>query len=347
MSSRFPFAHLFGGVVFIVFLMMNTAQEVRAQQQPLTIEMKNVDDLKGVFATVESVDVTGARALNTGTITDLNVEEGSRVQAGAIIARVSDPKLELEIKALNAKLASIRAEQKLARTDLARAISLRKSGAGSQARLDQAETRVEVSDRALAAMKADRSVIAQRQSEGAVRAPKSGRVLDVKVTDGAVVVAGEVVASIAVESYVLRLRLPERHARSLKNGANVSIVGRDLDIPDQQQSKLIMGIVSQIYPKIESGRVVADVTVQGLGDYFVGERVRVMISTGMRKVITIPTEYLTWRFGLSFVRLDNNREVVVQVGQKIADGIEILSGLNPGDVITWPMKKPMGKEAIK
>jgi len=346
MSSRFPFAHLFGGLLFFAFLMLNTVQEVRSQQS-LIIEIQAVDDLKGVFATVESVDVTVARARNTGTITGLNVEEGSRVQAGDIIARVDDPKLELEIKALNAKLASIRAEQKLAQTDLDRARSLRKSGAGSQAKLDQAETRVEVSDRSLAAMKADRAVIAQRQSEGAVRVPKSGRVLDVKVTDGAVVVAGEVVASIAVESYVLRLRVPERHARSLKTGTKVSIVGRDLDIPDRQQSKSIMGIVSQVYPKIESGRVVADVTVQGLGDYFVGERVRVMISTGLRKTIIIPADYLTWRFGLSFVRLKNNREVVVQVGQQTTDGIEILSGLIPGDEIISSINTQTNKDAAK
>lgn len=327
-----------------VVAVMAASPTLKAEATEFTAKMQSVDDLKAVFATVESVDVIAARARNTGTIRGLNVEEGDLVQAGQVIARVRDPKLELEIKALDAKLSSIDAERKLAKTDLIRARSLRKSGAGSQARLDQAETRLEVADRNWAAMKAERAVITERQSEGAVRAPKTGRVLKVNVTDGTVVVAGEQVAMIAVESYVLRLRLPERHARSLKTGETVSVLRREIDASNHQQTKRINGTIVQIYPKIEAGRVVADINVAGLGTYFVGERVRVYVSTGSRSVIIVPDDYITWRYGLSFVRLKNNREVVVQVGERSKNGIEILSGLKPGDVL---IKADMQKGAVQ
>ena len=43
-----------------------------------------------------------------------------------------------------------------------------------------------------------------------------------------------------------------------------------------------------VYPEIQGGRVVADVDVSGLGDYFVGERTRVYIDAGKRRAIVVP-----------------------------------------------------------
>ncbi len=40
---------------------------------------------------------------------------------------------------------------------------------------------------------------------------------------------------------------------------------------------LRQGRVRLVYPEIQGGRVIADVEVEGLGDYFVGERTRVYV----------------------------------------------------------------------
>ena len=84
----------------------------------------------------------------------------------------------------------------------------------------------------------------------------------------------------AAERYVLRLSLPERHAQIMKAGDRVSIAARGAreDDPDQRRA----GQVRLVYPEITGGRVIADVEVPGLGDYFVGERTRVYVSTGTR-----------------------------------------------------------------
>ena len=42
------------------------------------------------------------------------------------------------------------------------------------------------------------------------------------------------------------------------------------------------GRVRLVYPEIQGGRVIADVEVAGLGDYFVGERTRVYVADGER-----------------------------------------------------------------
>jgi multidrug efflux pump subunit AcrA (membrane-fusion protein) len=82
--------------------------------------------------------------------------------------------------------------------------------------------------------------------------------------------------------------------------------------------------------------VVADVEVEGLGDFFVGERVPVHVATGERETIVVPLDYVYRRHGLAYVRLDDGSEVVVQPGAETDAGIEILSGLRPGDVLGEP-----------
>jgi hypothetical protein len=130
---------------------------------------------------------------------------------------------------------------------------------------------------------AERSVIQQQLTEGNVLAPTSGRVLKVPLRAGTVVLPGEPVAQIAEQNFVLRLRVPERHAGFLKAGDPVHIDAAELGESDAR-----FGSIKLVYPQIEDGRVVADANVEGLGDYFVGRRVRVWVSAGKRTAIVIP-----------------------------------------------------------
>ena len=68
----------------------------------------------------------------------------------------------------------------------------------------------------------------QNMQEGKVLAPAAGRVLTVPVTTGTVMLTGETVATIGEQNFVLRLRVPERHARFLKAGDPVRIGGEQL-----------------------------------------------------------------------------------------------------------------------
>ncbi len=319
----------------------------RAQGDHLTIQPRPVEDLKAVFATVESVHETLARTRTGGTIADLKVKEGAKVTMGQIVAVVRDPKLPLQLAALDARIQALQAQQHQAELELDRARQLRASGTGTQQRLDDAQAAVDVARAQIAAMKAERAVVEQQLREGEVFAPANGRILQVKVIDGAVVMPGEPVASIAMETYVLRLHLPERHARFLREGDPVLVGDRGLappvtlGAPDVKESALELkrGAVRQVYPELASGQVVADATVTGLGDFFVGERVRVYVATGTRDAVVVPPDWVIRRFGADFVRLTDGSEAPVQVGgtiPKVGDqpgGIEVLSGLKPGDVI--------------
>jgi RND family efflux transporter MFP subunit len=308
----------------------------RSHAQEFTVEQQMVDDLKAVFASVASLDTTVARARIGGTITGLTVDEGSRVEEGQLLARVEDPKLALDLAALDSRIESAKAEVKLAGIERGRIKTLQAKGTVSQAALDSAETALSVATGTLAALRAGRAQVVERQAEGDVLAPKPGRVLAVPVTDHQVILPGETVAVIAAQAYVLRLHLPERHARFLREGDSVLVGARGLAVDDKG---LREGRVRQVYPELDRGRVVADVTAEGLGDYFVGERTLVYVATGKRPAIVVPADYLFTRSGVTYARLAGLGDTVVQPGLPAEGGIEILAGLRSGDVLVKPAEE--------
>lgn len=300
---------------------------------PLEVRQVDIADRKATFAQVQSVRETVARARIGGTIAELGVDDGSAVSAGEKIAVITDPKLKLQIAAVDARIKSLESQEQSASTEVDRATALRKQGVASQARLDEARTAYDVIVGNLAATRAERDLVRQQVIEGDVLAPASGRVLKVKVTAGQVIMPGEQIATIATENYLLRIYLPERHARFMKVGDKVLVSDRGmLELADARTE----GHVRKIFPELDHGRVVADIEVAGLGNYFVGERTLVWVSAGTRKTIIIPPEYIYRRFGLTYVNRKDAGDTVVQVGQTLAEGIEILSGVRPGDVLLAP-----------
>ena len=298
-----------------------------------TVQPRAITDYKVVFATVESVDDTQARSRISGTVTRLDVKDGDAVTAGQQVAMVVDPKQTPRLNAIDARIKAAVAQLRLAETELKRADDLLQKGVGTRARADQARAAYEAASNAVSALRAERALTEQQSAEGAVLAPETGRILKTLVTAGTVVQPGEPIANIAIGRYVLRMMLPERHARFLRTGDKVLVGPRGLGIGDKGLGE---GEVVLVYPQLDHGRVVADVSAKGLGDFFVGERTRVWVSTGTRETILIPPGYLIYHFGVSMVRLKDGSEVVVQLGEPQEGGIEVLSGLKAGDVLVSP-----------
>ncbi len=119
----------------------------------------------------------------------------------------------------------------------------------------------------------------------------------------------------------------------MRAGDKVSIAARG---EKEGSEGLRQGTIRLVYPEIQGGRVIADVAVEGLGDYFVGERTRVYVSTGSREAILIPQSALFRRAGVTFVKLAGGFETVVQPGEIRGEAVEILSGLVEGDTVVTP-----------
>jgi RND family efflux transporter MFP subunit len=320
--------------IFFLAFFVGALASASAVAGEADVRLTPIDDMKAVVASVEPAHQLVARARIGGTVTLLKVKEGDTVQAGAEIAAIGDQKLFLQMQALDQRIRSQQAQRDKAQTDFERAQELLRRGVTTKVMFDQAKTSLDVAERNLAALRSDKSVIEQQAAEGSVKAPGPGRILTIPVSVGRVVMPGETIATLAEDNYILRLQLPERHARFMRAGDRVEIGARGLHQDAGGARK--EGRVRTVYPEIQGGRVVADVDVKGLGDYFVGERARVYVTTGKRDAILAPKSAIYRRAGVDFVRLADGGEVVVQTGDMHGDEVEILSGLRDGDRVQTP-----------
>ncbi len=313
-----------------------------SESASVPVIVETIIDDKAVFATVRSSDKAEARTRLSGTIVSLLVDEGSQVKVGQLIGQVVDNKLKLTMASLDARIKAASARLKKAEKDLKRGRQLKRRGVIALAKLEALREAYDIASNDKKSVIAERSVLSEQMKQGSVYAPANGRVLKVHVTRGSVVLAGESLASIAANQYILRLELPERHARYIKKGDQVMVGARGLDPVEKAVGA---GIISQVYPELQNGRVVADVEIAHLGSYFVGERALVRIAADKRRAIVIPRGYSFKRYGLDYVKLARKNgkplEVVVQLGEPVLlgkgkGGIEVLAGLRPGDRLVRP-----------
>ena len=302
--------------------------------ETLLLTAQVVPEWKAVYGRVEARDLVPARARIGGTVVELLVTEGDTVAAGQRIALVRDDKLAFQIAAHDAELGALSAQLAKAEAELARGVSLVERGVVTAQRLEQLRVDVDVTRNRTAAVEAQRAVVVQQGEEGAVLAPSSGLVLSVPVTRGAVVMAGEPAATIGGGGFFLRLAIPERHARDLKEGAPIRIAAGGM----QTQGRL-----AKLYPRIENGRVIADVEVEALDHAFVDARVAVEVPVGSRAALLVPRAAVSTRAGLDFVRVVAGGvevERAVVPGESVTrDGealVEILTGLAAGETVIVP-----------
>lgn len=293
-----------------------------------------VTDWKAVYGEVEPRDLVPARARIGGTIVALEVSAGDRVAAGTRIAVVEDDKLAFQLDSVDAQLGALNTQLTTAQADLERGESLRERGVVTVQRLDQLRTAVDVLENQIKSAQAQRLVLEQQVSEGAILSPVDGVVLSVPVARGSVINPGEPVAQVAGGGVFLRLALPERHADSL-------IVGEEIELGTDAGGAT--GKLVKVYPQIEGGRVLADVEVSNLDDSFIGRRLPVRLPVGERDALLVPVAAVTQSGGLDFVTIlqgDHAVQRTVVPGRKLMrDGVEyseILSGLRAGDMVVTP-----------
>lgn len=298
---------------------------------PYTVQPAPMTDWKAVYGQVEAKDMIPARARLGGTLVDLSVSEGDQVQAGQPLGRIVDEKIAFQLGAVDAQLNALTAQLENAQAELARGEALLSRGVTTAQQLDSLRTQVNVLEGQIAAQQAQRRVIEQQQTEGEVLAPISGRVLTVPVAKGAVVMAGEPVATIGGGGFFLTLAVPERHAGALTEGDTIAIETADGDKE---------GVLAKVYPSIENGRVVADVDVPDLDAGFVNARVLVRLPMAEREALSVPADLIRTHAGLDFVVVQEgetlSERAIVPGTHFVVDGVEmveILTGLQGGETV--------------
>jgi len=331
---------IIGAILTATPSMAQTPTATPSTTLPTTLKVSTdiITDYRPVVARLESSDTATARARIAGIITRLDIDEGSVVKKGQIIATIRDESLNPQIAALDAKINGIEKQLAQYKTELAQAEQLFERGFVSTAKRDQAQTSVDITAKELSGTKSQRAALQAQRSKGVIIAPADARVTNVNVAQGSAVAPGEVIANMATLDGVVRLSLPERHAGHIKEGEIIS-----LRLP-ARGGKTHQATITKVYPELRGGAVIADAVVDGGLSALVGERVDVLAPIGERFALRIPKSFVTTRYGIDFVKIHVGEHIIeapITLANPAADTkgfVEVLAGLHDGDTIEIPGK---------
>ena len=157
-----------------------------------------------------------------GRLERVFVDDGDRVEAGAVLAELDQRQLRAERKQRAAQLADVEAQLAMARATTRRTQALRASDHVSTAQLDEAVhgEQALVARRAAAQAALEATDVALALSE--IRAPYAGQVTARLTDEGTVVAPGQAILHL-IEDGVLELRLgvPPEAADALRTGTRI------------------------------------------------------------------------------------------------------------------------------
>lgn len=185
-----------------------------------------------------------------GLVAGVLVEEGDRVEAGAVVARLDTARLGARLDEVSAGLAEAGAALELAVRTLERTEAAFAADAVSPQRLDEARQEVALRGATVERLQAQRAALDLDIARAALVAPFAGRVQVRLVDAGAVVAAGQpVVRLLGDVEYDVRVGVRADLAAGLSPGVAVP-----LDLGD----RTVTGVVRTVLPgRMEGSRLVA------------------------------------------------------------------------------------------
>jgi membrane fusion protein, multidrug efflux system len=271
--------------------------------------------------TANANEQVSVRAPVTERITQLGFSDGAFVQRGQMLAVLAQGQE-------TASLASAQARAREAEQQLARIAELHRRGFATNASLD-AQTATAAAARA-AANEASASI-----SDRVVRAPFSGVVSLRRISVGAVVTAGDEIATVSdIGSIKLDFSVPETMLANVQVGQ--SVIAKAAAFPETQFEGRIQAIDPVINPQTRTATLRAILPNRG-GTLKPGMLLNVTISSGTRTSPAVPELALIREGDQSFVytvgKGGKAKRLPVVTGGRDGTLVEITEGLAAGDRI--------------
>ena len=271
-----------------------------------------------------------------GKISRRLVDVGQMVKAGQVLAVLDSQDVLPAINAQAAQVEVAKTDFKLQQSELKRQQELRDKGFVSGAALERQAATSEAAD---ARVKAAQSQLASAQNGlnfQTLRADKNGVVIAVDAEAGSVVAAGQSVVRVAqLGEKEIIVNVPERAVGSLKNAkgfaAHFDAIPGKVYVAKMRELSPAADAASRTYTARLS-IVDADEALK------LGMSATVRLDLGEAQAIVIPNTALYTRDNATRVWLvdrasETVRAVEIKTGESTNDGVAVLSGLKPGDLV--------------
>lgn len=269
-------------------------------------------------------------------LTEVRVQVGETVHKGQVMAVFSGESVQADVARTRAALAEAEATLTDARRNASRAKQVESSGVLSTQQVDQYVTSEKTALAKVQTAKAQLDIQLIRQGHTQVIASDDGVIMSRSATLGAVTTPGqELFRLIRQNRLEWRGEVTAGEMVQIKPGMGVSVV-----VPDVGR---VMGKVRFLAPTLDvqsrNGLVYVDLPEAAQQGLRAGMFARGEFQLGRSSGLTVPQDALSLREGFSFVfrlgKQSNDQaqvsQVKVQLGRRIDDRLEILSGLDPDD----------------
>ena len=285
-----------------------------------------------------------------GRLQYLGVAEGTRVKAGEVIARIESGDFEAQLASARATAAQIEAQLLQARRDFERARTLRAQGLNSDADLENAETRVSVTDAQLNAARAQVELARVNLENTQVRAPFDGTVLRKDAEVGEIVAPSSAGGGLTRTAIVTMADLGTLEVEVDVNEAYIAQIG------DEQAARITLdaypdtsfsGRVRQVVPTADRQKATVQVKVSildrdrrilpemGAKVVFLREGEGAPMAAAPRRVTIPASAVITAADGARVWVVEDGRVAAraVEVGPAHGDQVEIRKGLTGGESV--------------
>ena len=310
-----------------------------------TAARERIERIVVATGTIEPGREVEVRPRFAGIVERIHVDPGDEVTNGQPLIEIERELLASQLREAEAAVREARVEVRYAKIEVDRSAELEKSGASSPQKGDAARAHHERAQAAHARALAVRDKLATQLSYAGVTSPLAGRVLDVHVEEGQAV---SPVTAVTGGTLLLSLAATDTlHLEGLVDENEVSRIAVDQPARIRTEAfadRVFAGRVREIAPV---GQRVQNVTYFEVEIEVTDEDAALLrprmsgdgeiVTEVVEDAIVVPETALRYRGDEVYVERRNGdapgEEQVVRVG--IVDGsrVQILEGLEPGDVV--------------
>jgi RND family efflux transporter MFP subunit len=312
----------------------------------------NVEPVRVVRLPLHETAVGTVRAVHETTIgskllarvMEANLVAGQEVRAGDVLVRLSDTELKAKLQQARAALASSEAVRAQAAVEEKRYAQMRQSKAVTGQEYEKVATALQSAEADSRQAQATVDEVQATLAWATIRSPIDGTIIDKKVDVGDMVTPGQMLVTLFDPTRMqLVASVRESLALRLKQGQSIGVqIGK--------LSKQCDGTISEIVPEAQSNSRTFQVKVTGPcpPGIYSGMFGRILIPLGEEQVLVISDRAVQHVGQLQLVEVVQGDRVVrrsIRTGRRLAEDVEVLSGLRAGEQVVVPASARTAQEA--
>lgn len=346
MSARYRAAAFAAAAVFLAACGRPAPAPASASRSPplaaIEVAVRDVPRERVWDGTVQATNQAVLSAQTAGRVLELPFDVNDYVAKDAVVVRFTDVEQGAGLRAAQAQLRSAEATYRETQAQYERLASVYAQKYVARAQFDQ---QVAARDAAKAAVDAAQAAVRQASQATdytVVRAPYSGYVTRRYVQVGETVQPGQpLIAGLSLDPLRVETQVPQTDIKAIREHHRAWLL-RD-DGARVEAAKVV--VFPYADPATHSFTVRLELP-QGQVELNPGEVVRVAFQIGSRAVVAVPEGALVRRGEIVGVYVvDGDRPLLRQVrlGDRTADGLEVLAGLRPGEKIAADAVAALGR----